>query len=219
MHPSWKSAINKELVQPYFIKLQNKVIEDRNTCNVYPPKGKIFTAFDLTPFDEIRVVILGQDPYHGAGQAHGLSFSVPDGIKPPPSLVNIFKELHDDLGVLIPKSGNLELWAKRGVFLLNSIMTVKESQPGSHKDYGWITFTDAVISCISSKKDPVVFILWGSFARSKKNLIDSRHLILEAPHPSPWSAHTGFIGSKPFSKTNAFLQSVGREPINWDLYG
>jgi uracil-DNA glycosylase len=180
--------------------------------------SNIFAAFNLTHFDEVKVVLLGQDPYHGPKQAHGLSFSVLEGITPPPSLKNIFKELHDDLGYDIPKNGNLTKWAKQGVFLLNAILTVRANKPASHQKKGWEEFTDAVIKVLSDKREGLVFILWGKFAQSKEDLIDTKkHYVLKAAHPSPFSADKGFFGSKPFSKTNKILVKLGKEPIDWDL--
>ena len=185
---------------------------------IYPPGSLIFNAFNKTPFDNVKVVILGQDPYHGAGQAHGLCFSVQDGIPPPPSLVNIFKELHDDIGIDIPRTGNLTHWAEQGVFLLNASLTVRAGEPMSHAKIGWAQFTDTVIKTISEKKKNVVFLLWGKFAQEKKILIDeAKHLILKAAHPSPLSAYAGFLGCKHFSKTNTFLMSKGIDPVDWKI--
>tara|TARA_B100000579_G_scaffold226285_1_gene185267 strand:- start:2055 stop:2660 length:606 start_codon:yes stop_codon:yes gene_type:complete len=198
--------------------LKKKLLDLKNNKIIFYPKGnQIFNAFNLTPFNKVKVVILGQDPYHGPGQAHGLCFSVPSSIKPPPSLINIFKELENDIGKKIDyRNGNLEHWAKQGVLLLNTTLTVEKSKPLSHQNYGWTEFTDYVISLISEKLNNIVFILWGAFAQSKKNLIDSnKHLILIAPHPSPLSAHRGFFGSKPFSKTNSFLQSKEIDMVEW----
>ena len=200
------------------IDLKEKLLNlKKNNIIFYPMSNKIFNAFNLTPFNEVKVVILGQDPYHGPNQAHGLCFSVPSSVKPPPSLVNIFKELKSDIGKEIDfQNGNLENWARQGVFLLNSSLTVEQSKPLSHQDYGWLEFTDKVISLINNELKNIVFILWGSYAQSKIKLIDSeKHLILTAPHPSPLSAHRGFFGSKPFSKTNAFLQSKQIDMVMW----
>ena len=200
------------------IDLKEKLLNLKKNNMIFYPKGnKIFNAFNLTPFNEVKVVILGQDPYHGPNQAHGLCFSVPSSVKPPPSLVNIFKELKSDIGKEIDfQNGNLENWARQGVFLLNSSLTVEQSKPLSHQDYGWLEFTDKVISLINNELKNIVFILWGSYAQSKIKLIDSeKHLILTAPHPSPLSAHRGFFGSKPFSKTNAFLQSKQIDMVMW----
>lgn len=194
IEPSWKAALESEFGAAYMKELKAFLIEEKLKGQVLFPPGKdIFNAFNLTPFDNVKVVILGQDPYHGKGQAHGLCFSVPDGITPPPSLVNIFKELHNDLGVSFPKSGNLEGWAKQGALLLNAILTVRADQPASHHGQGWERFTDAVIKLLSDTKEHLVFILWGNYARQKKALIDtSKHLVLEAAHPSPFSASNGF---------------------------
>ncbi len=187
-----------------------------NTC--FPEYNNIFNALKLTPYSKVKVVILGQDPYHGVGEAHGLSFSVQDGIKKPPSLKNIFKELHDDLGFDEPESGNLEKWAKEGVLLLNSVLTVEKDKAASHKDLGWNLFTDHIIKLLNQKETPIVFILWGNFARSKKVFItNKKHLVLESVHPSPFSVYNGFFGSKPFSKTNNFLIKTGQTPIDWNL--
>ncbi len=183
---------------------------------IYPPGKQLFNAFDFTPFNKIKVVIIGQDPYHGPGQAHGLCFSVPDGVAPPPSLVNIFKELSRDLEIPIPNSGNLERWAKQGVLLLNASLSVEAAKPMSHSEIGWHVFTDEVIKHVSRYKDQVVFLLWGSFAQNKESLIDtSKHLILKAPHPSPLSAHRGFLGCGHFSKANSWLREKGEKTINW----
>jgi len=200
------------------LSLKKKLLELKNNKITFYPKGnQIFNAFNLTPFNKVKVVILGQDPYHGPNQAHGLCFSVPSEIKPPPSLVNIFKELESDIGKKINlQNGNLEHWALQGVFLLNTTLTVEKSKPLSHQNYGWARFTDRVISLINEKLNNIVFILWGSFAQTKKELIDSgKHLILSAPHPSPLSAHRGFFGSRPFSKTNIFLQSKQIDKVKW----
>ncbi len=218
IHKSWKDVLEHEFQSNYFLDLKRFLLAEKGNYQIYPPGPKIFEAFNLTPFEEVKVVILGQDPYHGDGQAHGLSFSVPPGIKQPPSLQNIFKEIHADLGLPIPKHGNLEKWAKQGVFLLNAILTVRANQPASHQNHGWETFTDAVIKTISNKKTGVVFLLWGRFAQNKVSLIDTtKHYILKAPHPSPFSAHTGFLGCKHFSKTNEILKSVGEKPIDWGV--
>ncbi len=203
---------------PYFAELIDFLIEEQKTQVVYPPVAEIFSAFDACPIDQVKVVILGQDPYHGPGQAHGLSFSVPDGIKLPPSLKNIFKELDSDLGLEQSHSGNLSSWAKRGVLLLNATLTVRKSSPGSHQKKGWETFTDATIKSISDERQHVVFLLWGNYARAKKELIDSsKHFIHESPHPSPFSARHGFFGSKPFSKANNYLESHGIGAVDWSL--
>ena len=218
LHPSWLEHLKEEFQKDYMLNLKKKLQELKNKKIIFYPQGdKIFNAFNLTPLNNIKVVILGQDPYHGPNQAHGLCFSVPQSVKPPPSLVNIFKELESDTGKKRNyHDGNLEHWARQGVFLLNTTLTVEKSKPLSHRDYGWSEFTDRVISLISNKLDNIVFILWGSFAQSKKQLIDSnKHLILTAPHPSPLSAHRGFFGSKPFSKTNNFLHSKQIDMVKW----
>ena len=218
LHPSWLEHLKEEFQKDYMLNLKKKLLELKNKKIIFYPQGdKIFNAFNLTPLNNVKVVILGQDPYHGPNQAHGLCFSVPQPVKPPPSLVNIFKELESDTGKKRNyHDGNLEHWARQGVFLLNTTLTVEKSKPLSHRDYGWSEFTDRVISLISNKLDNIVFILWGSFAQSKKQLIDSnKHLILTAPHPSPLSAHRGFFGSKPFSKTNNFLHSKQIDMVNW----
>ena len=218
LHPSWLEHLKEEFQKDYMLILKKKLLELKNKKITFYPQGdKIFNAFNLTPFNKVKVVILGQDPYHGPNQAHGLCFSVPPSVKPPPSLVNIFKELESDTGKKRNyHDGNLEHWAKQGVFLLNTTLTVERSKPLSHQDYGWSEFTNQVISLINNELENIVFILWGSFAQSKKQLIDSnKHLILTAPHPSPLSAHRGFFGSKPFSKTNDFLHSKQIDMVNW----
>tara|TARA_B110000208_G_scaffold188862_1_gene249301 strand:- start:1435 stop:2115 length:681 start_codon:yes stop_codon:yes gene_type:complete len=215
---SWIQYLEKELNQSYMKDLKKKLIECQNkNITVYPEKSKVFNAFHLTPFQKIKVVILGQDPYHGPGQAHGLSFSVPHNIKTPPSLMNIFKELDSDLKVEINKTnGNLEHWAKQGVFLLNTTLTVEKSKPMSHKNFGWNIFTDKVIEIINHYRENIVFILWGAHAHSKTHLIDSsKHLILKSVHPSPLSSHRGFFGSRPFSQTNNYLESKEIDRIIW----
>lgn len=218
IEPSWKERLQAEFEKPYFSDIVNFVKQEISEGKaVYPPGGCILNAFNKTPFDEVKVVILGQDPYHGKGQAHGLCFSVPHGIKPPPSLGNIFKEIKDDLGIDPPNHGCLEKWAEQGVFLLNAILTVRASEPTSHSKIGWETFTDAVIRKISDDKQGVVFMLWGNFARAKKALIDTaKHYVLESAHPSPFSA-TRFFGCRHFSKVNELLVQQGLEPINWSL--
>lgn len=217
IHPSWKALLAEEFQQPYFTSLKDFLVEEKKNHVIYPPGKLIFNAFDQTPFDELKVVIIGQDPYHGPGQANGLCFSVNDGIRFPPSLINIFKELRDDCGCDIPLSGNLEPWAKQGVFLLNATLTVRQNAAGSHQNKGWETFTNNVIKLISDKKEHVVFLLWGNYARAKAQLIDqSKHHILEAAHPSPL-ARGAFFGSKHFSKTNTYLQSIGKSPVEWCL--
>ncbi len=215
---SWLLHLEEEFQKPYMKDLKKKLLEcKKNKITIYPEGSKIFNAFCLTELDKIKVVILGQDPYHGPGQAHGLSFSVPQNIKTPPSLINIFKELSDDLSFEFDKTkGNLEHWATQGVFLLNTTLTVSKNEPMSHKNYGWHIFTDKVIEIINHQRKNIVFILWGAHAHSKVNLIDSsQHLILKSVHPSPLSAHRGFFGSKPFSKTNDYLDSKEIDRINW----
>lgn len=216
IEPSWKRALEAEFGKPYFASLAAKVRDAYFKGAVFPPPKLIFNALELCSFDAVRVVILGQDPYHGVGQAHGLSFSVKDGIRTPPSLQNIYKEIATDIGTPIPTSGNLERWATQGVLLLNATLTVEQSKPGSHQGWGWEEFTDAIIKTVSEEKEQVVFLLWGNYARAKKALIDtSKHLVLEAPHPSPFSAHNGFFGCKHFSQTNTYLQQHGKDPIMW----
>jgi uracil-DNA glycosylase len=212
----WKSKLNDEFQKPYFKSLVEFVKEEYTQHVVYPPSKLIFNAFDACDFDETKVVIIGQDPYHGAGQANGLSFSVNDGVRIPPSLVNIFKEIERDLQVPISPSGNLERWAKQGVLLLNATLTVRASSPGSHQQKGWEQFTDAVIQKISEEKSNVVFMLWGAYAQQKGAVIDkSKHYVLASPHPSPFSAHRGFLGNGHFSKANNFLASKGLPTIDW----
>ena len=220
IHESWKELLKQEFNTDYFIKLKSFLIEEKQKYKIFPPGKNIFEAFNRTPFDSIKVVILGQDPYHGLGQAHGLCFSVPEGIQSPPSLVNIFKEINEDLNIPVPGHGNLEKWADQGVFLLNATLTVRANQAGSHQKKGWENFTDAVIKAISDKKENIVFLLWGRYAQNKEQLINaSKHCILKAAHPSPLSAYNGFFGCKHFSRTNNFLKSRNIEPINWDLNG
>ncbi|MCX7696955.1 MAG: uracil-DNA glycosylase [Bacteroidales bacterium] len=216
--PCWKELLWDEFQKPYFAELKNFLIEEKKKYRIFPPGHEIFNAFNLTPFEKVKVVILGQDPYHGYGEAHGLCFSVKEGVPLPPSLVNIFKELQDDVGFVPPRFGNLTKWALQGVFLLNTILTVRENNPLSHRNKGWEIFTDVVIRTISDKKEHVVFMLWGSNAKSKIPLIDaSKHLILTAAHPSPFSAHNGFFGCRHFSKANAYLISHHLTPIEWQL--
>ncbi|HTN47057.1 MAG TPA: uracil-DNA glycosylase [Flavipsychrobacter sp.] len=216
---SWKDVLTSEFEQPYFSNIVHFLkVEKAAGKTIYPPGPLLFNAFNTTPFDEVKLVILGQDPYHNPGQAHGLSFSVPDGISPPPSLVNIYKELHTDIGIRVPSKGNLEPWARQGVLLLNAALTVEANKPMSHSKIGWHEFTNAVIRVISEKKPHVVFLLWGSFAKSKQELIDpSKHLILTAAHPSPLSAHNGFFGCRHFSKANEWLKTKGIKPIDWTI--
>jgi len=216
---SWKEVLHGEFSKPYFQQIAAHLKTERATgATIYPPGPLIFNAFDKTPFDKVKVVLLGQDPYHGKGQAMGLSFSVPDGVKPPPSLENIFRELHDDIGMAIPDTGNLTKWAEQGVFLLNAILTVRAKEPASHQKIGWQQFTDKVIQILSDEKEGVVFLLWGKFAHEKQVLIDAtKHHILKAAHPSPYSADKGFFGCKHFSKTNELLAKEGKDPIDWSL--
>lgn len=215
---SWKASLKGEFNAPYFSDLKKYLVGEKlKNKTIFPPGPKIFSAFDHTSFEKLKVVILGQDPYHGPGQAHGLSFSVPKGIKPPPSLVNIFRELNTDLGIPIPKNGNLEKWADQGVLLLNATLTVQANTPGSHQKKGWEQFTDAVIKTISEKKKGVVFLLWGNFAKKKAELIDTtKHFVLTAAHPSPL-AGGAFFGCRHFSKTNELLKEQGLNPIDWSL--
>lgn len=217
IEPSWAEQLAGYFDTEKFKNLSDFIRSEYLGKTVYPKPENIFKAFWLTPFSEVKVVILGQDPYHGAGQAHGLCFSVADGIKPPPSLVNIYKELEADLGVKKDfTSGNLEDWSRQGVFLLNAILTVVASTPASHQKLGWEDFTDEVIKTISQRKEHVVFILWGNYARAKRVLIDqTKHLVIEAPHPSPFSAYSGFFGSKPFSQVNNYLKQQGESEIDW----
>lgn len=213
---SWKGKIGEEFEKEYFVQLTQFVRDEYATQTVYPPGKEIFRAFDCCSFEEVKVVIIGQDPYHGMGQANGLCFSVRDGIRQPPSLQNIFKEIHKDLGKPIPSSGDLERWARQGVLLLNATLTVRASSPGSHQNKGWETFTDAAIKIISDEKTNVVFLLWGAYAQKKGEIIDqSRHLVLMSAHPSPFSADRGFFGSKHFSKANEYLKSKGLKEIEW----
>lgn len=216
---SWKSVLSNEFNQDYFKDIKQFILNERDKGKeVYPPGKSMFNAFNLTPFNQVKVVIIGQDPYHGPGQAHGLSFSVPTGIKTPPSLQNIYKEIQNDLGLAIPNHGNLESWATQGVLLLNAVLSVNANEPASHKAAGWENFTNAVIYYLSQQKSNLVFMLWGRFAQEKELLIDSnKHLILKAAHPSPFSAHQGFMGCKHFSKTNAYLIQNGISPINWSI--
>ena len=214
--PSWKSHLSAEFEKPYFLQLIEFVKTEYNQATVYPPGKEIFKAFDRCDFDQVKVVIIGQDPYHGPGQANGLCFSVHEGVRMPPSLVNIFKEIQADLGKPIPASGNLERWAEQGVLLLNATLTVRASSPGSHQNKGWEAFTDAVIKTISDQKENLVFLLWGAYAQKKGEIIDrNKHLVLMSAHPSPFSADRGFFGCKHFSKANAYLKSKGLKEIDW----
>ena len=223
IHPSWKEVLKNEFSKTYFQQLVTFLKTEKARGDViYPPGKLIFNAFNKTPFPDLRVVILGQDPYHGAGQAHGLCFSVQPGVRVPPSLVNIYKELQSDLGIAPPRHGFLEHWARQGVLLLNSVLTVEMGMAASHQGKGWERFTDAVIRAVNAKAEPVVFLLWGSYAQKKAAFVDSverggRHLVLKAPHPSPLSAHNGFLGCRHFSKANAFLEANGMTPIDWSL--
>lgn len=213
---SWKERLHSEFEKPYFSALTDFVRHEYSTKTVYPPAKLIFNAFDSCPFDDVKVVIVGQDPYHEPGQAHGLCFSVNDGVEVPPSLVNIYKEIHDDLGSPVPKSGNLERWVRQGVLLLNATLTVQAHRAGSHQGKGWEEFTDAAIWHLANERDHLVFILWGAYAQRKGENIDAnRHLVLKSTHPSPLSAHRGFFGNKHFSKANAYLVAHGKEPIVW----
>jgi uracil-DNA glycosylase len=219
LHPSWLDRLQGEFAEDYMADLKRFLVAERERGKRIFPKGaNWFRALDLTPLEKVRVVILGQDPYHGPGQAHGLCFSVPDGVQPPPSLVNIYKELKSDLGINSPRHGFLEHWARQGVLLLNSVLTVEMGCAASHRERGWERFTDRIIAEVNAKDEPVVFMLWGSYAQKKAAFVDtSRHLVLKAPHPSPLSAHSGFFGCRHFSKANAFLQSKGLKPIDWAL--
>lgn len=214
----WDNAIGEELDKAYFQTIIDKVEREYATHKIYPAENKIFSAFKLTPFKDVKVVIIGQDPYHGEGQAHGLCFSVMPGIQTPPSLVNIFKEIADDIGGYVPDNGYLVPWAKQGVLLLNSVLTVREGQPNSHRPLGWEEFTDAVIKSLNKKDNKIVFLLWGNNAKQKASLIDqSKHFVLTASHPSPLSAYNGFFGCKHFSKTNELLEQSGQKAINWQI--
>ncbi len=217
IHPGWNAILKEEFTSPYFIKLKEFLVKEKKEFKVYPPGKLIFSAFNHTPFDKVKVVIIGQDPYHGPGQANGLCFSVSDEVKKPPSLVNIFKELQTDLGIPIPRSGNLEPWANQGVLLLNATLTVRANHPGSHQKKGWEQFTDAVIKKISEQKKGIVFILWGKYAQTKEELINTdKHFILKAAHPSPLAGGK-FFGCKHFSKTNKLLEHNLILPIDWSL--
>jgi len=219
LHPSWKVPLQSEFEKPYMQALKAFLQQEKQSgAEVYPKGGDMFNALNTTPLDNVKVVILGQDPYHGPGQAHGLSFSVRAGVALPPSLKNIYKELQADLGIAMPQGGNLTPWAEQGVLLLNSVLTVRQGEAASHQNKGWETFTDKIISLINAECNSVVFILWGSYAQTKGRVIDARrHCILKAPHPSPLSAHRGFFGSRPFSKANEYLVLQGKAPINWTL--
>jgi len=215
---SWKKVLDSEFRKPYFPVLKNFLVDEKKKYTIYPPGPRIFSAFNHTPFHKVKVVILGQDPYHGPGQAHGLCFSVPMGVQQPPSLKNIFIELQSDLNIPIPRHGNLEKWAKQGVLLLNATLTVRANQAGSHQKKGWEIFTDKVIETLSAERENLVFLLWGNYAIQKSALIDQgKHLILKSVHPSPLSASRGFFGCRHFSKTNGYLEQNNIEPINWNL--
>jgi uracil-DNA glycosylase len=223
LHPSWLAPLEEEFAQPYMAALRDYLRAEKATGKrIFPAGSAWFRALDLTPLEQVRVVILGQDPYHGEGQAHGLCFSVKPGVRTPPSLVNIYKEMETDLGIPRAQHGFLEHWAEQGVLLLNAVLTVEMGRAAAHQGRGWERFTDAVIRLVNAKADPVVFLLWGSHAQKKAAFVDSidkggRHLVLKAPHPSPLSAHSGFFGSRHFSKANAFLESIGQKPIDWAL--
>lgn len=213
---SWQVVLAEEFEKPYFKQLQEFVALERQTQTIYPPEEDVFSAFELTPYHDVKVLLLGQDPYHDENQAHGLCFSVKPGIKTPPSLVNMYKELKDDIGCDIPSTGYLVEWAKQGMLMLNAVLTVRAHTANSHKNKGWEKFTDAVISQVNQKSDPVVFVLWGGYAQKKLKLIDTtRHVVIQSAHPSPLSAHNGFFGSKPFSKINAVLEACNKSPINF----
>ncbi len=215
---AWRPVVGDELAKPYYHELQEFLVAERQAHVVYPPEPDVFNALRLTPYADVKVLILGQDPYHDDGQAHGLAFSVLPGVKPPPSLVNIFRELRDDLGCRVPNNGYLVPWATQGVLLLNSVLTVRTHSPASHRGKGWETFTDSVIRAVDARADPVVFVLWGAFAQKKRALIDtSKHTVVESVHPSPLSARSGFFGSRPFSAINNALQAAGKSPIDWQL--
>ncbi len=218
LHNDWHDYLAAEFEKEYYRKLRQFLIQEYRTRTIYPDMYDIFNALHYTSYKDTKVVILGQDPYHGPNQAHGLCFSVKPGVQPPPSLQNIFKELQADLGCYIPNNGYLKKWADQGVMLLNTVLTVRAGQPNSHKNMGWENFTDKVISLLNAREDPLVFILWGSHAQSKLTIITNpHHYIIKSPHPSPYSAHRGFFGSKPFSKANNFLISIGKEPIDWQI--
>lgn len=218
MKSEWLLALHEEMKKDYYKKLLQFLEEEYKNHTIFPPKAKVFRAFNKTPLDRVKVVILGQDPYHEIGQAEGLSFSVPEGVRLPPSLRNIYKELEEDVGFLPPLSGSLEKWAEEGILLLNTVLTVRKGEAYSHRGRGWEEFTDAVIQILNKEERPIVFILWGKPAGEKAKMLNNpRHLILRAPHPSPFSAHTGFFGCKHFSKTNAFLKENSLEEIDWQL--
>jgi uracil-DNA glycosylase len=213
--PSWQPRVGAELEKPYFAKLRAFVEHERARAAVHPPEAEVFTALRRTPYEKVKVLILGQDPYHGPGQAHGLAFSVRPGVRPPPSLVNIFKELRDEMGCPVPNHGCLFSWADQGVLLLNAVLTVREGEPNSHRGRGWETFTDAVIAAVARRPDPVVFVLWGGYAAKKAALIGAPHYVHRSAHPSPLSARRGFFGSTPFTIVNRELARAGQEPVEW----
>jgi len=215
---SWYNILTQEFEKSYFLSLKKFLVEEKKKYKIFPSGSQIFHAFNKTPFDKVKVVVIGQDPYHGEGQAHGLCFSVPEGIAQPPSLKNIFKELHRDIGMEIPKTGNLESWAEQGVLLINATLTVRAHQAGSHQKKGWEIFTDKVIEVLSQEKEALIFLLWGAYAQAKATLIDeTKHYVLTSVHPSPLSAHRGFIGCGHFSKTNEILHFNGKEEIDWAI--
>jgi uracil-DNA glycosylase len=215
---SWRSILADECDKPYFRKLEQFLDQERRAHSIFPPEEDIFSALEHTPYDDLRVLLLGQDPYHDDGQAHGLCFSVRPGVKPPPSLVNMYKELESDVGCRAPNHGYLVPWAKQGVLMLNAVLTVRAHKPNSHKDKGWETFTDAIIRKVNEKADPVVFVLWGGYAQKKAKLVDAkRHAVIQSAHPSPLSARSGFFGSKPYSSINSALRAAGKPEIKWEL--
>jgi uracil-DNA glycosylase len=216
---SWQARVGAELQKPYFHTLRDFVDAERRRATVYPPEDEVFTALELTPYEKVKVMILGQDPYHGPGQAHGLAFSVRPGVRPPPSLANIFKELKAEMDCPIPGNGSLVSWAEQGVLLLNAVLTVREGEPNSHKGRGWETFTDAVIRAVAQREDPVVFVLWGGYAAKKESLIGAPHYVHKSAHPSPLSAKRGFFGSRPFTTIDRELKRVGQKPVEWCLEG
>jgi len=214
----WQKVLAAEIEKPYYPKLQKFVEKERQKYNIFPSEKDVFAALKLTPFNKVKVLLLGQDPYHDDGQAHGLCFSVRRGVPPPPSLVNIYKELQSDIGCRIPNHGHLIHWAKQGMLMLNAVLTVRAHQPGSHRQQGWEIFTDAIIQALDARTQPLVFLLWGNYAREKAKFIDrKRHVIIPSAHPSPLSAHNGFFGSRPFSKTNAALRKLGMPEIDWEI--
>jgi len=215
---SWQAVLADEFEKPYFKRLEAFVDQERQTQTIFPPEEDVFNAFVYTPYDKVNVLLLGQDPYHDDNQAHGLCFSVRPGIKPPPSLANMYTELKSDVGFRVPNHGYLVPWAEQGMLMMNAVLTVRAHTPNSHKDRGWETFTDAVIGKVNQKQEQVIFVLWGAYAQKKSKLIDtSRHKIIQSAHPSPLSARAGFFGSKPFSKTNEYLRAAGKPEINWQL--